>query len=592
MSSSLIDANTGSAGTPILESSGLLSINNITVTHDASTPVGQLPTAYLSLNPALGTINLTSSNGAVVYVSEALGIAGTVNLYANNGVIDLTGTGIAALSSTSATIENGGTLIASSGTLVGLLNSGGVSFGTGGGTLDLTSGGSLLNLSGTNAISGYTAGDVIIDGNINFGSVASYIVTNSGGSQTVTFDNASGTSLGSLQFTGTPFPSTGTFNVGTGPIQLVSGPGGSLELNVCFLAGTHIATPDGERRVETLRAGDLVLTLVNETLVAKPITWVGYQHTIIAGEAANERYPVRIRAGAFNDNEPKRDLLVTPEHCVFYQGVLIPVRMLINGGSIIVDRSIRAYTYYHIELETHGILLSENLTTESYLDTGNRRQFTNTAHAEPLVTLVPAKTPKDWTLDAVAPLAVDQATVKPIWQWLRDRAYARGQLCNNRSAELVLDPDLRLVTDSGWEVRPCQVDGQTYSFVIPPGSRTLTLTSRASRPSDTVGPYLDDRRNLGVLVGDITIESGAERLAITAHLTPISLAGWHEMESNSSFRWTNGNAALPVDLTCLNGDFGTLQVEIVHAGPYIVDKRRGGSPAAESNHAGPAIHAA
>ncbi|OYV30334.1 MAG: hypothetical protein B7Z81_14390 [Acidocella sp. 20-61-6] len=92
-------------------------------------------------------------------------------------------------------------------------------------------------------------------------------------------------------------------------------------------------------------------------------------------------------------------------------------------------------------------------------------------------------------------------------------------------------------------------------------------------------------------MGDITIDNGAELLEITAHLTPVSLAGWHEMESNSSFRWTNGNAALPVDLTFLNGHFGTLHVEIVHAGPYIVDKVKDGA-AAHSQLAGPATYAA
>jgi hypothetical protein len=287
---------------------------------------------------------------------------------------------------------------------------------------------------------------------------------------------------------------------------------------------------------------------------------------------------------------PRRDLLVTPEHCVFYEGALIPVRMLVNGGSIIADRRIHAYTYYHIELEQHAILLSENLPTESYLDTGNRREFSNPAHAQSLVTLTPAKPVKNWASDAAAPLAVDQATVKPIWQWLRNRAYVLGLLSNSATVDLVLEPDLRLITDSGWEVRPCQVEGQTHSFVIPPGSRTLKLISRASRPSDTVGPYLDDRRNLGVLVGDMTIDNGAERMAVTAHLTPIALSGWHEMESSASFRWTSGNAALPVDLSFLDGHFGTLQIEIVHAGPYIVAKPQAVPDA--SNQAGQANYAA
>ncbi|MCA3365107.1 MAG: Hint domain-containing protein [Roseomonas sp.] len=36
-------------------------------------------------------------------------------------------------------------------------------------------------------------------------------------------------------------------------------------------------------------------------------------------------------------------------------------------------------TYFHLELEAHGLLLSEGLWTESYLDDGNRHAFNNAA---------------------------------------------------------------------------------------------------------------------------------------------------------------------------------------------------------------------
>jgi hypothetical protein len=73
---------------------------------------------------------------------------------------------------------------------------------------------------------------------------------------------------------------------------------------------------------------------------------------------------------------PHRDLLVMPEHCILVQGRLIPARMLVKGRSILIDRDVVSYQYFHAELETHGILLAEGLTAESYLDTGNRAIFT------------------------------------------------------------------------------------------------------------------------------------------------------------------------------------------------------------------------
>ncbi len=72
---------------------------------------------------------------------------------------------------------------------------------------------------------------------------------------------------------------------------------------------------------------------------------------------------------------PFADLWLSPEHCIVLDGVMIPVKELVNGRSI--RHAPRAtVTYWHVELTAHDVMLAEGLPAESYLDTGNRAAFT------------------------------------------------------------------------------------------------------------------------------------------------------------------------------------------------------------------------
>jgi hypothetical protein len=90
--------------------------------------------------------------------------------------------------------------------------------------------------------------------------------------------------------------------------------------------------------------------------------------------------PVRIDAGAFGDDVPRRDLWLSPDHAVFAGGVLIPIRMLVNGRTI-MQVPVKDITYFHVELAAHDVLLAEGLACESYLDTGNRAAFAGASGA-------------------------------------------------------------------------------------------------------------------------------------------------------------------------------------------------------------------
>ncbi|MBB2963507.1 hypothetical protein FHU13_003911 [Methylobacterium sp. R2-1] len=131
--------------------------------------------------------------------------------------------------------------------------------------------------------------------------------------------------------------------------------------------------------VEDLQVGDIAVT-ASGTL--RPITWIGHREMMAAGAVLPfHQQPVRVRAGAFGQGLPARDLSLSPGHPVlvgadadYEGGVLVPVMCLINGTSI--TREPRAsVTYWHIELDAHDILLAEGMPAESYIDGGDRAFF-------------------------------------------------------------------------------------------------------------------------------------------------------------------------------------------------------------------------
>jgi hypothetical protein len=119
-------------------------------------------------------------------------------------------------------------------------------------------------------------------------------------------------------------------------------------------------------------------------------------------------WPVRIRAGAFGPDAPCRDLFLSPDHAVFVDGALIPVKYLINGDSI-QQVPLDEVTYFHIELQEHSVLLAEDLPAESYLDTGDRTKFANGGKQS---TLFPDFATRMWEAAGCAPLVVTGATLE------------------------------------------------------------------------------------------------------------------------------------------------------------------------------------
>lgn len=154
--------------------------------------------------------------------------------------------------------------------------------------------------------------------------------------------------------------------------------GGGISLTyACFLKGTYIATPDGEIKVENLKAGDTVITAKGGVAIVK---WLGYRTLYknrIPEKDAKRAFPILFRKGCIADNVPHRDLVMSPGHHVFFDGSLVPAMALVNGISIVQQFDMQSFQYFHVELEQFDILLAEGVPAESYVDTGNRNMFQN-----------------------------------------------------------------------------------------------------------------------------------------------------------------------------------------------------------------------
>ena len=321
---------------------------------------------------------------------------------------------------------------------------------------------------------------------------------------------------------------TGTANVIdytdiTSPTGASKGTSGALQL-ACFATGTRIATPSGQVAVEALREGGDIVT---HSGAIRPILWIGHRRVNLAAHPSPELVqPIRIRAGAVAEGIPSADLLVSPDHAFLLDGVLVPAHALVNGDSIAQERR-ATITYWHVELDSHDILLAEGMPAESYLDTGNRDNFADDA----TTTLHPnfATAPEIYSVLGAAPLATDPAIVRPIWQRLAERG------SSFRTAATIEDPGLTVIA-GGRRIQSSTDGSGRHIFALPADARDITIASRTARPSDRT-PWCGDRRLLGVAISEITLDGKTLDLEQNIH-------GWYatENEGPKSWRWTDGNA--------------------------------------------------
>jgi hypothetical protein len=280
---------------------------------------------------------------------------------------------------------------------------------------------------------------------------------------------------------------------------------GFINGNPCFASGTRILTARGEIKVEFLRVNDRVLLPDRR---AVPVIWIGARRVDCTRHPRPETvWPILIAAGALSDGVPHRDLVLSPDHALLLDEHLIPAKILVNGQSI---RQIKRHgvNYYHVELPFHAVLSAEGALAESYLDTGNRGVFTNSA--EPL-TLYPnfAQTTREQR--GCAPFA----EAGPVVEAVRARLLARAGIETSDDPALVVER---------------REDGAAI------------IRSRVAVPGHLT-PDPRDLRRLGVKVASL-LRADGRAIALD---DPALVEGWHGHEADG--RWTDGAALVPVELT-------------------------------------------
>ena len=285
-------------------------------------------------------------------------------------------------------------------------------------------------------------------------------------------------------------------------------------LIACYASGTRIATARGEMPVEALRIGDHVVSTFGG---AAAIAWIGHRRIDCRRHRRPHAvWPVRVRTGAFGASLPTRDLLLSPDHAVFVDDVLIPIRHLVNGATIVQEEHDEV-TYWHVELGQHDVMLAEGLPCESYLDTGNRSAFANGGAAAQVHPNFASDEDDNRHELACAPLV----TAGPILATLRGRLAARATtigLPPPRGLEILLNA------------------AGTTRASVPAGVETIRLISQSEQKAG-------DRRRLGALVAGLRIDG------VVLPLDDIRLGfGFYgtELHGAIAVRWTDGAANIAI----------------------------------------------
>lgn len=184
----------------------------------------------------------------------------------------------------------------------------------------------------------------------------------------------------------------------------------------CYCAGTLIGTPDGARAVESLSAGDMVLTADHGP---QPILWIGHRD-FCAGDLGAHPYllPVRIAAGALGNGLPRRDLVVSPQHRMLLRSpiaaricgseeVMVPAKKLLSVPGIALAGDLDRVSYWHFACARHEVVFADGAPSETLFPGPEALRFLGEEGARELLAILPQ------VAEPGGPMAGVAGTVRP-----------------------------------------------------------------------------------------------------------------------------------------------------------------------------------
>ncbi|SLN14674.1 hypothetical protein AQS8620_00235 [Aquimixticola soesokkakensis] len=190
----------------------------------------------------------------------------------------------------------------------------------------------------------------------------------------------------------------------------------------CFVAGTRIRTPEGEVAVEDLCAGDIVMTRDDGPQILR---WAGSRRVAAKGDHA----PIRILAGTFGAHGT---LMISPQHRVLIADELAEVlfgepEVLVAAKDLINDSTVRRIegghvTYCHLLFDSHQVVWSQGLATESFLPGPQVLNDLDQAVVDEICTIFPELDPKSGKGGPVAARQLLKSYEAKLWACARNGA--------------------------------------------------------------------------------------------------------------------------------------------------------------------------